>query len=55
MIQLNVADGSPEGMYNVVLVIGCVLQQEAMFCGSHVLSSDFTILEYGRKTEWRSR
>jgi hypothetical protein len=26
MIQLNVAEASPEGMYTVVYVIGCVLE-----------------------------
>jgi len=44
MIQLNVAEGSPEGTYKVVKVIGCVLEREALICASHVLSREFRIL-----------
>ena len=36
MIRLNVAEGRPEGMYKVVEVMGCVLEREGLFCGSHV-------------------
>jgi len=44
MIQLNVEEGIPEGTYKVVNVIGCVLEREALFCASHVLSREFRIL-----------
>jgi hypothetical protein len=44
MIQLNVVEGSPEGTYNVVKVIGCVLEREALFCASHMLSRELRIL-----------
>jgi hypothetical protein len=44
MIQINVAEGSPEGTYKVVKVIGCVLEPEGLFCASHLLSREFRIL-----------
>jgi len=38
MIQLNVAEGSPEWMYKVGQVIECALEHKASFCASHVMS-----------------
>lgn len=38
MTQLHVAEGSPEGRYKVVQVIGWVLEQEVLFNASHVMS-----------------
>jgi len=38
MIQLNVAKGRPEFTFKVVFVIRCVLEREALFCASHVMS-----------------
>jgi len=35
MIQLNVVEGRPESTYKV---IGCVLEREALFCATHVMS-----------------
>ena len=37
MIQFHVAAESPEGKNKVVQVIGCVLEQVALFCTSHVM------------------
>jgi hypothetical protein len=36
MIQLHVAEASPEGMNNVLQVIVCVLDREELFCASYV-------------------
>jgi len=44
MIQLQVAEASPERMYKVVWVIGWVLEQEALFCASHVMTIELRIL-----------
>ena len=44
MILFNVAEGTTEGAYKVVWVIGCVFEREGLFCACHVLSSVFKIL-----------
>jgi len=38
MIQLHLAEGSKEGTYKVVKYIECVLEQEVLFCTSHMKS-----------------
>jgi hypothetical protein len=37
MIQLNIAKGSRDRQYNVVHIPGCVLEQEELFCASHMM------------------
>ena len=37
MIQLHVVAKSPEQTYKVVYIIRCVLEQEVLFCASHVM------------------
>jgi len=44
MIQLHVAKASPERTYKVVSVIRCVVEQEALFCASHVMSRELRML-----------
>jgi hypothetical protein len=44
MILLHVAAGRPEGMYNVVSVIGCILEREGLFCASHMMVRELRML-----------
>jgi len=44
MIQLHVAEQSTERMYQVVLVIRCVLEQKELLCVSYVMSRWFRMV-----------
>ena len=37
MIQFHIAEVSPDRIYTVMRVIGCVLEPKGLFCASHVM------------------